>query len=309
MIDSKDKAQGAVQTTGHAWDGDLQEFNNPLPTWWLWAFYATVLFAVIYWVLYPAWPVAGSYTKGIMNSITFVDSSGQERTTHWNTRSLLLKNLQESEAAQRSQEYLEKVAAADYQQILSDPEMMDFTRSLAKGLFGDNCAACHGAGGSGIPGLFPNLADDDWLWGGGVEQIEATIRDGRYGFMPAFRATFDAQQLDDLATYVLSLSGQEVEKNAAARGQAIFQNDTGGCYYCHTAAGTGLQSQGAANLTDQVWTVAKVNSADPLEKRKAAVRQVISNGIERRMPDWSVRLKPEQIKLLTVYVHELGGGQ
>lgn len=309
MIDSKAKTQGAVQTTGHAWDGDLQEFNNPLPTWWLWAFYATVLFAVIYWVLYPAWPVAGSFTKGVMNTITFVDSSGQERTTHWNTRSLLLKDLQESESARRSQDYLEKVAAADYQQILSDPEMMDFTRSLAKGLFGDNCAACHGAGGGGVSGLFPNLADDDWLWGGSVEQIEATIRAGRYGFMPAFRATFNPQQLDDLATYVLSLSGQEVEKNAAARGQALFQTDSGGCYYCHTEAGTGLQSQGAANLTDQVWTVANVNSADTLEERKAAVRQVISNGIERRMPDWSARLKPEQIKLLTVYVHELGGGQ
>jgi len=309
MIDTKAKTQSAVQTTGHAWDGDLQEFNNPLPSWWLWGFYATVVFAVLYWLLFPAWPVAGSFTKGVMNTITFVDSSGEERTTHWNTRSLLLKDLQESESAQRSREYLEKVAAADYQQILSDPEMMDFTRSLAKGLFGDNCAACHGAGGAGVTGLFPNLADDDWLWGGTVEQIEATIRTGRYGFMPAFRASFNQQQLDDLATYVLSLSGHEVEQDAAARGQTIFQTDAGGCYYCHTSSGTGLQSQGAANLTDQVWTVAAVDRAQTIEERKAAVKRVISNGVERRMPDWSVRLQPEQIKLLTVYVHELGGGQ
>ena len=91
-----DKTRGAVQTTGHAWDGDLQEFNNPLPNWWLWAFYATVLFALIYWVLYPAWPVAGSFTKGVFNTITFVDSDGTEKTTHWNTRSLLLKDLQEN---------------------------------------------------------------------------------------------------------------------------------------------------------------------------------------------------------------------
>ena len=304
-----DKQKRAVQTTGHAWDGDLQEFNNPLPAWWLWAFYATVLFAVIYWVLYPAWPIAGTFTKGVMNTITFVDSSGQERTTHWNTRSLLLKDMQESESARRSREYLEKVAAADYQKILADPEMMDFTRSLAKGLFGDNCAACHGAGGSGVPGLFPNLADDDWLWGGTVEEIEATIRSGRYGFMPAFRATFDEQQLDDVASYVLGLSGQEVEAEAAQRGKEIFQTDTGGCYYCHTAAGTGLQSQGAANLTDQVWTIADVSMAGSLEENKAAVKRVIANGVERRMPDWSARLSPAQIKLLTVYVHELGGGQ
>jgi cytochrome c oxidase cbb3-type subunit 3 len=309
MIDTKAKTQSAVQTTGHAWDGDLQEFNNPLPSWWLWGFYATVVFAVLYWVLFPAWPVAGSFTKGVMNTITFIDSSGEERTTHWNTRSLLLKDLQESESAQRSREYLEKVTAADYQQILSDPEMMDFTRSLAKGLFGDNCAACHGAGGTGVTGLFPNLADDDWLWGGTVEQIEATIRAGRYGFMPAFRASFNQQQLDDLATYVLSLSGHEVEQDAAARGQTIFQTDAGGCYYCHTSSGTGLQSQGAANLTDQVWTVAAVDRVQTIEERKAAVKRVISNGVERRMPDWSVRLQPEQIKLLTVYVHELGGGQ
>lgn len=309
MSETKAKTQGSVQTTGHAWDGDLQEFNNPLPAWWLWAFYATVLFAVIYWVLYPAWPVAGSFTKGVMNTITFVDSSGKERTTHWNTRSLLLKEMQESESALRSREYLEKVAAADYQQILADPEMMDFTRSLAKGLFGDNCAACHGAGGSGLVGLFPNLADDDWLWGGTVEQIETTIRNGRHGFMPAFRATFDEQQLDDVASYVLGLSGHEVGQEAAQRGEAIFQTSAGGCHYCHTDAGTGLQSQGAANLTDQVWTVADVSAAQSLDENKAAVKRVIANGIERRMPDWTARLSAAQIKLLTVYVHELGGGQ
>ena len=91
----------AVQTTGHAWDGDLQEFNNPLPNWWLWAFYASVLFALIYWVLYPAWPVAGTFTKGVLNTITFVDSDGNEKTTHWNTRSLLLKDLQEGSEAVR----------------------------------------------------------------------------------------------------------------------------------------------------------------------------------------------------------------
>ncbi len=309
MSETKPKPQGAVQTTGHSWDGDLQEFNNPLPAWWLWGFYATVLFAVIYWVLFPAWPIAGGYTTGVMNTITFVDGSGEERTTHWNTRSLLLKEMQQSESAQRSREYLEKVAATDYQEILSDPEMMDFTRSMAKGLFGDNCAACHGTGGSGVIGLFPNLADDDWLWGGTVEQIETSIRAGRYGFMPEFRNTLNAQQLDDVATYVLSLSGNKVDQTVAARGEKIFQTDTGGCYYCHTESGTGLESQGAANLTDQVWTVADVNGAETLDAQKAEVKQVIRNGVERRMPGWSERLTAAQIKLLTVFVHELGGGQ
>jgi cytochrome c oxidase cbb3-type subunit 3 len=309
MNEAKSKTQGAVQTTGHAWDGDLQEFNNPLPNWWLWAFYASVLFALVYWVLYPAWPVAGTFTKGILNTITFVDSDGNEKTTHWNTRALLLKDLQESSEAVRSQEYLDRIAAASYTDILADADMMAFARSMANGIFGDNCAPCHGAGGGGVIGLFPNLADDAWLWGGTVEEIETTISNGHYGFMPAFEETFNAQQLDDVADYVLSLSGQQPDADAVARGKDIFQSSVGGCYYCHTAAGTGLRSQGAANLTDQIWTIADVTGAASLRDKQAAVKRVIANGVERNMPRWSGRLTPTQIKLLTVYVHELGGGQ
>lgn len=309
MSDAKAKSPGAVQTTGHAWDGDIQEFNNPLPSWWLWAFYATVVFALIYWVLYPAWPVGGTFTKGILNTITFVDSNGSEKTTHWNTRALLLKDLKEGKEARLSQEYMSKVTAASYSEILSDPEMMAFTRSVARGLFGDNCAPCHGSGGQGVVGLFPNLADDAWLWGGSIEDIHDTIANGHYGFMPAFRDTFDDQQLDDVAAYVLSLSGNPVNDTEAARGKALFQTEAGGCYYCHTSAGTGLKSQGAANLTDQVWTIADVTGSDDHEVKKARVKAVIRNGVQRRMPQWSGRLSPDQIKLLTVYVHELGGGQ
>ena len=155
MSEAKTKTQGAVQTTGHAWDGDLQEFNNPLPSWWLWSFYATVAFAIIYWVLYPAWPVATSFTKGVMNTITFTDSKGDEITTHWNTRSLLIKELQEGKDAVLSQKFMDRVANTGYEDILADAEMMAFTRSMAKGIFGDNCAPCHGAvtgrGGRGDP--------------------------------------------------------------------------------------------------------------------------------------------------------------
>lgn len=309
MSDAKAKSTGAVQTTGHAWDGDIQEFNNPLPSWWLWAFYATVVFALIYWVLYPAWPVGGTFTKGVLNTITFVDSDGTEKTTHWNTRSLLIKDLKEGKEARLSQEYMARVSDAGYAEILGDPEMMAFTRSVAKGLFGDNCAPCHGAGGQGVIGLFPNLADDAWLWGGGIEDIQRTIADGHFGFMPAFRDTFDDQQLDDVATYVLSLSGNPVDAGAGARGEQLFQTDAGGCHYCHTSAGTGLKSQGAANLTDQIWTIADVTGTDDPEARKSRVKAVIRNGVQRQMPPWSGRLTPDQIKLLTVYVHELGGGQ
>jgi cytochrome c oxidase cbb3-type subunit 3 len=253
--------------------------------------------------------VGGTFTKGIMNHITFVDSDGKEMTTHWNTRALLLKDLQDGKEARLSREYMAKVAAASYSDILGDAEMMAFSRSVAKGLFGDNCAPCHGSGGQGVIGLFPNLADDAWLWGGSIEDIQNTISQGHLGFMPAFRETFDDQQLDDLASYVLSLSGNKVDEAASARGKILFQTDAGGCYYCHTKAGTGLKSQGAADLTDQIWTLADVNGAADLETRKERVEKVISSGVQRQMPRWSGRLSPTQIKLLTVYVHELGGGQ
>ncbi len=301
--------QTAVQTTGHAWDGDIQEFNNPLPVWWLWAFYASVVFAIIYWVFFPAWPVGNSYTTGVMNDITFVNDAGELQTSHWNTRARLLRELQEGDTAEVSKAYLEKVAATEYPTILQDAEMMAYARSAAKGLFGDNCVPCHGAGAAGVIGLFPNLADDDWLWGGTPQEIEATIKHGRLGFMPEFKAALDDQQLDDVTGYVLSLSGHEVGQEMAARGREIFQGKAGGCYYCHTAKATGLKSQGATNLTDAVWTIADVINARTLDAKKAAVRRVIEKGVSRRMPHWSDRLTPEQIKLLTVYVHELGGGQ
>lgn len=307
MSESKQQ-QGAVQTTGHSWDGDLQEFNNPLPSWWLWGFYATVAFAIIYWFLFPAWPVGQDYTKGMANTITY-ESGGEEVTTHWNTRAKLMHEMQQGEDAVRMQEYMDRVAAASYEEILADPEMMSFTRAVAKGLFGDNCAACHGSGGAGVVGLFPNLADDDWLWGGSVEKIEETLVNGRMGFMPAFKATFNDEQLDDVASFVLSLSGHDVDADQAMRGKALFTGEEGGCYYCHTKEGTGMHSTGAANLTDNIWTVANVPAADTLEDKLAAVRTVVKNGISRQMPAWQDRLSDAQIKLLTVYVHELGGGQ
>ena len=302
------KQQGAVQTTGHSWDGDLQEFNNPLPNWWLWSFYLTVVFALIYWVIYPAWPVGDGFTKGVANTITYT-VDGEERTTHWNTRALLMKEMQSGRSAQKMQAYMEQVAAASYEDILADEEMLAFTRAVAKGLFGDNCAACHGAGGSGVVGLFPNLVDDAWLWGGSVEDIEQTLTQGRRGFMPAFERSLSEDQIDAVANYVLSLSGHEVDGDKAQRGMQIFNGREGGCFYCHTKAGTGLESQGAANLTDSIWTVARVPGQDSLDGKLQEVKQVVENGIERVMPAWDERLSDNEIKLLTVYVHELGGGQ
>jgi cytochrome c oxidase cbb3-type subunit 3 len=295
----------AVQTTGHAWDGDLQEFNNPLPRWWLWSFYATAVFALIYWIWYPAWPIADSFTKGIA-TVTY-ESGGKEVTTHWNTRAELIQEMQSGSQTLKQQSYLEKVSASSYEEIVNDPDMMAFTNSMAKVLFADNCAACHGIGGSPAKvGLYPNLRDDAWLWGSGIEQIEHTIRDGRNGFMPAFGEVLSDEKIDQLAHYVLSLSGHSVDSAKAEAGRGIFQGKEGGCYYCHTESGTGMASQGAANLTDAIWTVADVPGAADDAARLETVRTVIHDGIRRQMPAWKGRLDDDQIKLLTVYVQSLG---
>ncbi|MGD8557138.1 MAG: cytochrome-c oxidase, cbb3-type subunit III [Chromatiales bacterium] len=309
---TQEQQNNAVQTTGHAWDGDLQEFNNPLPRWWIWTFYATIVFSLIYWVIFPTWPYANTYTKGIGNTITFENEQGEEVTTHWNTRSLLIEEMQTGEEALKQKAYLEKVNAASYEEILSDPDMMAFTNSTAKVLFADNCAACHGPAAA-LPGsafgLYPNLADDAWLWGGSVEEIEQTLILGRNGYMPAFGTTLSEEQLDEVANYVLSLSMEGGDASKAAAGEKIFNGQAGGCHYCHTKEATGLKSQGAANLTDAIWTVANVPAAPTTEAKLVAIKQVIRDGINRVMPAWSGRLSDDEIKQLAIYVHQRGGGK
>ena len=304
---SKEKTQQAVQTTGHAWDGDLQEFNNPLPAWWLWAFYGTVIFAIVYWVLFPAWPVGKSYTKGVLNEITYTTPDGKQITSHWTTRALYLKDMEQARAERAR--YLEQLQAASLDEIAGNEELSAFAYSMAKVLFADNCAACHQAGGNGVIGSYPNLLDDDWLWGGSYDAIHTTISQGRNGFMPAFRKTLNDAQMDDVAEYVLGLSGTRVDPEKAKRGAEIFNGETGGCYYCHDKGGVGRASLGAANLTDQVWTIADVPGQPGLEGKKAVIKQVIANGVSRNMPAWKDRLSETEIKILTFYVHELGGGK
>lgn len=302
--------KSAVQTTGHAWDGDIQEYNNPVPRWWIWTFYATVVFCIVYWILFPAWPVGKSYTKGLFNTITFENNKGEKVTTHWNTRSRLINDMQSGKEALKQKEYLDQIAATPIEKIITDPEKMAFVRSMSKVLFADNCAACHGSGASGVIGLYPNLVDDAWLWGGKIDEISASIRKGHKGYMPAFADTFTDTQLNAVTEYVVSLSG-DTEGDAAkvADGKQLFQGQAGGCHYCHTQDGTGLKSQGAANLTDQIWTVANVSDAHSHEARLNVVKKVINKGVQREMPAWEGRLSDTEIKLLTAYIYQLGGGQ
>lgn len=305
---SKEKLQShTVQTTGHAWDGDLQEFNNPLPTWWVYAFYVSVALSVLYWFIYPAWPVGKGHTTGF-SAVTYTNNRGEVVTSHWNTRAQLMTDM--NEAAQMQKPYFAKIASTPYEKIVADPELASFVRSAGKVLFADNCAACHQSGGQGVMGFFPNLTDDDWLYGGHFGQIEATLVQGRRGYMPAFREVLNEAQIDDLAAYVASLSSIKAAQGDAARGRELFTSETAACYYCHGTDARGRKDVGAPNLADKLWLWIDVPGAASDEARVAAIRGVIAGGMNRGvMPAWEDRLNPDQIKVLTAYVHLLGGGQ
>lgn len=307
---------GAVQTTGHSWDGDLQEYTNPLPRWWLWCFYGTVIFSILYWFVYPSWPMGKGWLKGYGTvDYTITDKATgkllEKKDQPWNTRALMLEDMNQAANDPKRKEMLAKVETATPDQIIKNREMMAFVSSVGKGLFGDNCAACHGQGGQGVVGLYPNLTDNDWLWGGSTDKIQETLVLGRKGFMPAFGAVLKPDQLNDVAEYVLTLSNEAKPSEASERGKEIFHGQVGGCYYCHGADAKGVQSQGAANLTDKIWAIADVPAQKTLQDKKAALKNLISAGVNntRVMPAWKDRLSPTDIKLLAVYVRQLGGAK
>ncbi len=304
---SMNPATSKVQTTGHVWDGDLQEFNNPLPVWWTYTFYVTIVFALAYWLAYPSWPVGKGFLPGL-NTITYQNAEGQEESWHWNTRAKLLLETQEAAVAQKP--YFDKLAKLPYDQIVKDPELNSFVVSAGKVVFSDNCAACHQSGGQGKIGFFPNLTDDDWIYGGAPADINESITKGRRGYMPAYSEALGAAEIDALANYVASLSGLKADGTKAASGKELFNSHAGACYYCHNVDAKGRKDIGSANLTDKVWLWANVPGATDDAGKIAAIRKVIASGLDKGvMPAWQGRLSEQQIKLLTVYVHELGGGK
>lgn len=306
------KKNGQVETTGHVWDGDLREYNNPLPRWWLWGFYGTIIFSIVYWILYPAWPYAGTYTKGVETvSFTVKEPNGQEKTVteHWNSRALFNKDMESSPSALAQKEWLSKVKDMSFEQIAANPDTLNFARSMGHALFGDHCAACHGTGGQGVLSMnpeasYPNLTDDAWIHGGSYEKIVQDITGGIHGNMPAFGALFQGEKRTDLAQYVLSLSHQQgVNEEAANRGKALFAT----CAGCHGATGAGNQMIGAPNLTDQSWDFVDISGAKDFNQKLSLIEGVIANGLNHQMPKFGDRLSPEQIRLLAVYVRQLGG--
>ncbi len=301
---SKDKKNQTVQTTGHAWDGDIQEFNNPLPTWWVWGFYLTVVFAIVYWFLYPAWPIGDSYTKGIGNTIEYTTKEGKTVVSHWTTRALYQKELQIAREQQAVQ--LEKYSKLSFSDIKQDDAMRAYAISFAKVLFADNCAACHQPGGAGLVRLYPSLVDDDWIWGSQYQDIETSIRAGRKGSMPSFSNTLTDQQLGDVSYYVLNLSTAQTDETRINQGKEIFNSN---CAACHTQQGTGNVLLGSANLADKIWTVANITPKMKAEQKINSIKHVINTGVAREMPSWDKRFSDLEIKMLTFYVHELGSEQ
>lgn len=302
MALSSDKKPGQVETTGHVWDGDLREYNNPLPRWWLWTFYATIVFAVVYWIMYPAWPVFKTFTPGL--STLTIEQDGKMVEVPWNSRNLFIQEMQTSPSAVRQREFVDKVSNASFEQIVADSSMLAFARSMGAGLFGDNCAACHSQGGQGNLPSYPSLADNEWLWSGSFATISNSIQKGLKGNMPAF-PTIQGAALTDLSNHVLSLSGVEVDAASASRGKASFAM----CAACHGADGKGNPMLGAPNLTDMAWSNIDVVGASTVDAKRTMIEGVVSKGIQRQMPSFANRLTPVEIKMLTVYVHELSGGQ
>jgi cytochrome c oxidase cbb3-type subunit 3 len=277
-----------MATTGHEWDG-LQELNTPLPRWWLWLFYATIVWAIGYWVVYPAWPLITSYSQGVFG---------------WQSRTAVATELQ-SLKAQRAP-LMDKLAAASLSQIVADPQLMDFARAVGKSAFADNCAPCHGAGGAGAKG-YPNLNDDHWLWGGKLADIEQTITHGvraaddktRMGSMPAFGrdGMLKRSEIMAAADYVRSLTGLPTPTADLPLGQKVFADN---CAVCHGPDGKGNRDLGAPNLTSGIWLYGP---------GKDTIIDGITNGRGAMMPAWSGRLDPTTIKALAVYVYSFGGGE
>jgi cytochrome c oxidase cbb3-type subunit 3 len=276
-------------TTGHEWDG-LRELNTPLPRWWLWLFYITIVWSIGYWIVYPAWPLLTNSTQGVFG---------------YHTRSALIEDL--DALKQQRGPMMDKLAGTSLAGIVSDPQLLDFARAQGRVAFADNCAPCHGAGGGGAKG-YPNLNDDEWLWGGKLTDIEQTIRygaragdgKGRAGNMPAFGRDniLKPNEISAVADFVRSLSGLSTEAGAdLGLGKKVYADNRA---VCHGPEGKGNREMGSPNLTDKIWMYGP---------DKATIVQGIQIGRGAVMPNWGGRLSEPTIKALTVYVHTLGGGE
>lgn len=289
MADREVDQLSGIETTGHEWDG-IKELNNPLPRWWLWTFYATIIFSIGYMIYYPAIPLIENATSGI---------SGQTN------RSALKLEMAEAQAAKAG--LLSQIASSDLETIRNNETLSRFAVAGGGSAFKVYCSQCHGSGAAGGPG-YPNLNDDDWIWGGDLEAIYVSIKhgirndeddDARDSQMPAFGTDeiLGREEIAQVTQYVLQVSGQESDAAMAQAGNAIFQDN---CAACHGSNAAGDQELGAPNLADAISLYG--NTAETI----AAQIVQPNHGV---MPPWQGRLSDETIKQLAVYVHSLGGGE
>lgn len=275
-----------VETTGHEWDG-IRELNNPMPRWWVLTFYVTIIWAIGYMVFYPSIPLLTESTKGLLGQTNRAD---------------LANEIKVASASQKV--YLDKIAATSVTDIVKDSELAQFAMNGGAAAFKINCTTCHGSGAEGGPG-FPNLNDNDWLWGGSIDAIYATISHGvrsedpdtRASEMPSFAELLKPEEIKQVAAYVVSLTGTPADAGMVAPGKQLF---TDNCVACHGEKAEGNRDLGAPNLSDAIWLKG--------EGEEAIIRQMTApkHGM---MPAWSTRLGDTTIKQLAVYVHALGGGE
>jgi len=279
-----------VETTGHDWDG-IKELNNPAPRWWLWVFYVCILFAVGYWFVFPSWPTLSGHNGGSKN---------------WSEYSQLKEDQTEMTAQRSVMEA--RIAQAPLQEIKGNPELYEFARAAGAASFRTNCTVCHGSGAQGGKG-FPNLVDDDWVWGGTLDDIFTTIHDGARSSSPDTRQSqmpswgkdglLKSDEVEAVATYVEKLhQGDKADKTAAyTQGQKIFADN---CVACHGENGEGNPAVGAPRLNDNIWLYGGDH---------ATIVESVYNSRAGVMPTWAGRLSEPTIKELAIYVHSLGGGQ
>ena len=276
-------------TTGHSWDG-IEEFDNPMPRWWLWTFYLTIIWGIGYTIAYPAWPLVNSATAGILGWSTRGDVAAE------------IAAVNEANAPMNA-----KLEGTELTAISADPELASYAVSSGAAVFKTWCAQCHGSGAAGAKG-YPNLLDDDWLWGGSVEDIHATVShgirnedsdDARYSEMPAFGRDelLEKEEIDQVVNFVMSLSGEPQDASKVEAGAVVFEDN---CSSCHMEDGTGDRSQGAPNLADAIWLF----GGD-----YASLSETVTNSRYGVMPAWTSRLSEAQIRAVSAYVHQLGGGE
>lgn len=284
---SPKKGKDEAPTTGHSWDG-IEEYDNPMPRWWLWTFYGTIAWGIGYTIAMPAWPMISGATEGLLG---------------YSTRGEFAESLAAAEAA--NAEIDARLASADLTTVPGDPELNQYAVNKGAAVYRTWCSQCHGSGAAGAVG-YPNLLDDAWLWGGTIEEIHWTIAhgirneedpDARYSEMPAYGQIFSEEEITQVVNYAYALNGRDApDAEAAAAGEELYLNN---CAACHMDDGSGNVALGAPALNDAVWLYG--GDYDTLVETVTYSRYGV-------MPPWQPRLTEAEIAAVATYVHQLGGG-